>query len=61
MLGGYGQRTLQKMQHTIELVRLWLRPTEKFLADCILIGTRPSAFARERIHLGDGTNFKRVT
>ena len=35
-----------------------LRP--RFLAECISISTQPSAFVRERIQLGDTTNFLRA-
>jgi hypothetical protein len=49
------------MQDTIGFVRLFLRPTERLFADCVLIGARPSTFARESIHLGDSTNFVRAT
>jgi hypothetical protein len=37
-----------------------LRPIERFLAQCISISTEPSAFVRERIRLGDTTNFLRA-
>ena len=39
---------------------LTLRPVERFLAQCVSISTAPTAFARERIHLGDTTNFLRA-
>ena len=42
------------------IVRLLLRPTERFLAQCISISTEPSAFVGERVHLGDTTNFLRA-
>jgi len=38
----------------------FLRPIERFLAQVISISTEPSAFVRERIHLGDTTNFLRA-
>src|SRR5262245_49212753 len=44
----------------INFVRLiLLRPIGRFLAQCISISTEPSKFVRERIHLGDTTNFLR--
>jgi len=42
------------------IVRLLLRPTERYLAQCISISTEPSAFVGERVHLGDTTNFLRA-
>jgi hypothetical protein len=45
----------------IKFLRLiLLRPIERFLAQCISISTEPSAFVRERIRLGDTTNFLRA-
>jgi hypothetical protein len=44
----------------VRLFRLVLRPVERFLAQCISISTEPSAFVRERVHLGDTTNFLRA-
>ena len=38
----------------------FLRPIERFLAQVISISTGPTAFVRERIHLGDTTNFLRA-
>jgi len=38
----------------------FLRPIERFLAQVISISTAPTAFVRERIHLGDTTNFLRA-
>jgi len=38
----------------------FLRPVERFLAQVISISTEPTAFVRERIHLGDTTNFLRA-
>jgi hypothetical protein len=38
----------------------FLRPVERFLAQVISISTEPTAFVRERIHLGDTTNFFRA-
>jgi hypothetical protein len=40
--------------------RLTLRPIERFLAQCIAVSTQPTAFVRERIRLGDTTNFLRA-
>jgi hypothetical protein len=37
-----------------------LRPLERFLAQWISVSTEPSAFVRERIRLGDTTNFLRA-
>ena len=37
-----------------------LRPIERFLAQWISVSTEPSAFVRERIRLGDTTNFLRA-
>jgi hypothetical protein len=37
-----------------------LRPIERFLAQWIAVSTEPSAFVRERVHLGDTTNFLRA-
>ena len=39
----------------------FLRSIERFLAQWILVSTEPSAFFRERIHLGNTTNFLRAT
>ena len=44
----------------VRLFRLLLRPVERFVAQCISISTEPSAFVRERVHLGDTTNFLRA-
>jgi hypothetical protein len=44
----------------LRLFRLLLRPIERFLAQWISISTEPSAFVRERIRLGDTTNFLRA-
>jgi hypothetical protein len=41
------------------LLRL-LGPIERFMAQWISVSTKPSAFVRERIHLGDTTNFLRA-
>ena len=38
----------------------FLRPIERFLAQVISISTDPTAFVRERVHLGDTTNFLRA-
>ena len=38
----------------------FLRPVERFFARVISISTEPTAFVRERIHLGDTTNFLRA-
>ena len=38
----------------------FLRPVERFWAQVISISTQPSAFVRERIRLGDTTNFLRA-
>jgi hypothetical protein len=38
----------------------FLRPIERFLAQVTSISTEPTAFVRERIHLGDTTNFLRA-
>jgi hypothetical protein len=38
----------------------FLRPVERFLAQVISVSTEPTAFVRERIHLGDTTNFFRA-
>ena len=38
----------------------FLRPVERFLAQVISVSTEPTAFVRERIHLGDTTNFLRA-
>jgi hypothetical protein len=35
----------------------FVRPVERFLAQVISISTEPTLFVRERIHLGDTTNF----
>jgi hypothetical protein len=46
----------------LKFVRLMLlRPVERFLAQWISISTKPSAFVRERIRLGDTTNFLRAS
>ena len=37
-----------------------LRPIERFLAQWLSVSTEPSAFVRERIRLGDTTNFLRA-
>ena len=45
----------------IKFFRLtFLRPIERFLAQWIAVSTEPSAFVRERIRLGDTTNFLRA-
>src|SRR6185369_14650164 len=45
----------------IKFLRLMLlRPVERFLAQVIAISTTPSAFVKERIRLGDTTNFIRA-
>jgi hypothetical protein len=38
----------------------FLRPIERFLGQVISISTDPTAFVRERIHLGDTTYFLRA-
>ena len=38
----------------------FLRPIGRFIAQCIEISTEPSRFVRERIRLGDTTNFFRA-
>jgi hypothetical protein len=49
------------MDAIVTFLRLTLlRPIERFLAQCISISTQPSAFVRERVHLGDTTNFLRA-
>jgi hypothetical protein len=48
------------IQVMVRLFRLLLRPVEGFLAQCISISTEPSAFVRERVHLGDTRNFLRA-
>lgn len=40
--------------------QLILRPFERFQAQWIAVSTQPSAFVRERIRLGDTTNFLRA-
>ena len=44
----------------VKLLRLIIRPIERFLAQWLSVSTEPSAFVRERIHLGDTTNFFRA-
>ena len=45
----------------VRLFRLtWLRPIERFLAQWLSVSTEPSAYVRERIRLGDTTNFLRA-
>ena len=45
----------------VKFLRLTLlRPIERFLAQWISVSTEPSAFVRERIRLGDTTNFLRA-
>jgi len=45
----------------IQFFRLtFVRPVERFLAQVISVSTEPTAFVRERIHLGDTTNFLRA-
>ena len=45
----------------IKFFRLtFLRPVERFLAQWISVSTEPTAFVRERIRLGDSTNFLRA-
>jgi len=41
-------------------IRVLLRPFERFLAQWISVSTEPSAFVRERVRLGDTTNFLRA-
>jgi hypothetical protein len=44
----------------VRLFRLtWLRPIERFLAQWLSVSTKPSSFVRERVRLGDATNFLR--
>ena len=45
----------------IKILRLTLRPVERFLAQWLAVSTEPSAFVRERIRLRDSTNFLRAT
>ena len=45
----------------IKFLRLtFLRPIERFFAQWISVSTEPSTFVRERIRLGDTTNFLRA-
>jgi hypothetical protein len=44
----------------LRFIRLLLRPIERFLAQWISVSTEPTAFVRERVHLGDSTNFLRA-
>jgi hypothetical protein len=45
----------------LKFVRLiLLRPVERFLAQWLSVSTEPSTFVRERIRLGDTTNFLRA-
>jgi hypothetical protein len=44
----------------IKFILMTLRPTGRFLAQCISTSTQPSAFVRESIRLGDTTNFLRA-
>ena len=44
----------------VNLIRLLTRPIERFLAQWVFVSTHPSAFVRERIRLGDTTNFLRA-
>ena len=45
----------------IKFLRLtFLRPVERFLAQWLSVSTEPTAFVRERIRLGDTTNFLRA-
>jgi hypothetical protein len=44
----------------VKFFLLLLRPIERFLAQWISVSTEPSAFVRERIRLGDTTNFLRA-
>jgi hypothetical protein len=63
VIGGFAASLLPQAEAygvMVRLVRLLLRPIERFLAQCIAISTEPSAFVRERVHLGDTTNFLRA-
>ena len=42
------------------LILLLIRHSQRFLANCIAVSTQPTAFFRERIHLGDTTSFFRA-
>ena len=44
----------------IKFFRLLLRPVERFLAQWVSVSTQPTAFVRERIRLGDTSNFLRA-
>ena len=44
----------------VKFLRLVTRPIERFLAQWVWVSTRPSTFVRERIRLGDTTNFLRA-
>jgi hypothetical protein len=59
--GAVGASQLPTYKAIVTFFRLtFLRPVERFLAQVISISTEPSAFVRERIHLGDTTNFLRA-
>ena len=63
MLGGWGSPMGTSHRSALKwlgLVLLLFRPFQRFLADCIAVSTQPSAFFRERIHLGDTTSFFRA-
>jgi hypothetical protein len=44
----------------LRFFQLLLRPTQLFFAQWIAVSTEPTAFAQERIRLGDTTNFLRA-
>ena len=44
----------------VKFFLLFFRPIKRFLAQCIAVSTEPRAFVRERIRLGDTTNFLRA-
>jgi hypothetical protein len=44
----------------VKFFQLFVRPTQRFLAQWFFVSTEPTAFVRERIRLGDTTNFRRA-
>ena len=55
-----GRHALPMIRHIVVFFRLITRPTERFPTQWLVVTTHPTAFVRERIRLGDTTNFLRA-
>ena len=49
------------LRQIVTVFRLMMRPTARFLTQWLIVSTRPSAFVRESIRLGDTTNFLKAS